>query len=588
MSPAAVLTPPPAAMRRVVIVEDEGILALDIERQLSRLGFDVRGVAGDCEAALVLIEREKPDLVLMDIRIQGPLDGIETVLKLRERFDVAIVYLTAHSDPNSIERAQQTLPMGYLLKPFKKADLQNVVTIALARDGIERQLRRREELLRTTLSCIGEALITTDEDGAVTSLNAAATTLLGPQPRSSEPRHLREVLPLKRPDGATFGVDPVQAAQASGRVDFEARLDTPEGQRSVVGTAAAVRAGLASYGVVLAVRDLTELLLTRRQLEFSERLSAMGTMAAGVAHEVNNPLAIVMTNLSFALREPLSDELREALVEASDGAQRVARIVRDLTLFAKPQPEALTAMDPRRLLTSALALTRGTWRSVCGVDLSLGPVPTVMASPMRLSQVVVNLVINAVHAMQGSSRAALLTLSSHTNERGDAVMSVLDTGPGVPAALHERIFEPFFTTKSTSQGTGLGLAVSRSIVESHGARLTLDSTDAGARFSITLPAAPRPTPTVVPTVCWIGPATDELRRLGVAAVPAEADAVRAELAARPNVVLLALPPDEARRLASSVPELEDHFILVTSHPPPRGVVRLVPPFDLMALAALVR
>ena len=578
----------PTPTRKLVIVEDEAILALDLERFLRGAGYDVRGVAADGESAVSLVEHEKPDLVLMDIHLQGPQDGVATAKELKERFGVPVVYLTAHGDPRTIDRARSTEPMGYLLKPFKKADLQNVVTIALARDDIERQLRRREEVLRTTLSCIGEALITTDEGGVVTSLNHAATTLLGPLPRSSEPRHLREVLPLKRPDGEVLGVDPVEAAQAAGRLDFEARLDTPEGQRSVVGTAAAVRSGVTSYGVVLAVRDLTELLLTRRQLEFAERLSAMGTMAAGVAHEVNNPLAIVTTNISFALRGSLPDELREALVDASDGAQRVARIVRDLTLFAKPQPEALTAIDPRRLLGPALALTRGTWRNVCGVDLSLGPVPTVMASPMRLSQVVVNLIINAVHAMQGSSRAALLSLSSHTNERGDAVLSVLDTGPGVPAALQERIFEPFFTTKATSQGTGLGLAVSRSIVESHGAHLTLDSSAAGARFSITLPAAPRPAPTVVPTVCWVGPATDDLQRLGVAAVRAEADAVRAELATRPDVVLLALSLDEARQLVSSVPELEDHSFLVTSHPPPRGLVRLVPPFDVMALAALVR
>ncbi len=100
---------------RLVTVEDEGILARDLERSLTGAGFDVRGVAIDSEAAFAMVAAEHPDLVLMDIRLHGPRDGIETAAALRERFDVPVVYLTAYSDPKTMARAQQTEPMGYLL-----------------------------------------------------------------------------------------------------------------------------------------------------------------------------------------------------------------------------------------------------------------------------------------------------------------------------------------------------------------------------------------------------------------------------------------------------------------------------------------
>lgn len=589
MSAATAVDRKPAS--RIVIVEDEAVLALNLERQLRELGYDVRGVAADSKEALELVARERPDLLLMDIRIQGSLDGIETAREVQQRHDVAVVYLTAHSDPTTIERAQATGPLGYLLKPFKKPDLQNVVRIALDRRENERALQRREEALRITLSCIDEAIVTTDLGGAVTSLNVAATQLVGRDDAALMQRPLAEVLPLRRPDGTRLSADPVAAAQAQRRVPVEGQLDTPRGARSVVGTAVALRQGGAPFGVVVALRDLTELLQARRQLEFAERLSALGTLAAGVAHEINNPLSVVLANLSFALGEQTDAEVHEALLEAHDAGRRVATIVADLRAFSKPQSESFSAIDPREPLVAALGITRSTWKSVAGVDLNLGPVPAVLASPTRLAQVLVNLIVNAVHAMKTvATREHRLTLTSSLDDSGRVALSVRDTGPGVPDPLRERVFEPFFTTKPQGEGTGLGLAISRSIVEQHGGRFELTSDENGACFTIRLPPGGS-TPMRSFTrsrLCWVGAITEEARLMGCQPVAPVAADVRAALSEQPAVVIAALGNQAFRALTRDVPDLEAQAIHVSDEAPRTGQIRLVPPFDFAALAALQR
>ena len=583
------LEAPAPATRRLVIVEDEGILALDIQRHLTRAGFDVRGVVGDSDSALALVEAERPDLVLMDIRIQGERDGIETAATLRSRFDVPVVYLTAHSDPKTMERAQQTDPVGYLLKPFKKPDLENVVSIALARWDNERKLRRREEALSVTLSCIGEAIVTTNETGEVTYLNVAAERLAGRRRCDAINLPLGEVLSLRGSDGGPLGEDPVKEARAHGRVEFESTL----GSRTLAGTAVELRHGATSFGAVLALRDLTDLLVTRKQLEFAERLSALGTLAAGVAHEVNNPLSVVISNLEFALQGDLPHDAREALAEAVEGAQRVAHIVGDLRALSRPQSEALRPVEPGQVLGSALAFTRGHWRGVAGVALELDAVPGVMAAPTRLAQVFVNLIINAVQAMETVSQAHVLSLCCSTSAHGEAVLEVRDTGEGIPEALRERIFEPFFTTKPLGKGTGLGLAVSRSIVENQGGRLEVSAGPGGVgtSFRVILPAVGL-VPPVPLRAWWVGPPSPE--RAVLEQVPGwefltgdEPDLAGRFAQRDPQVVLLCLPEPRAGALCLAQPELEARALRVGDRNPV-GLVTLRQPFDARSLGAFVR
>ncbi|MFO0598912.1 MAG: response regulator [Myxococcaceae bacterium] len=528
--------------RRIVIVEDEGILALDIERHLRSRGFDVVGVAADSQSALSLIEETRPDLVLMDIRIQGDVDGIETARAIGDRFDLPVVYLTAHSDPGTIERAQRTAPLGYLVKPFKKPDLENVVGIALRRARLERSLRQREAELRSTLECLDEAVFAVGEDAEIQFANPAASALLGLKAEQLEGRPLTDLVPAVAAS--------LDEARHAGRAALTTTLDR-NGQRTLIGTVARMH----EQSLVVALRDLTELLTARRQAELADRLSTLGSLAAGVAHEVNNPLAVVVSNLSYLGQDAvLSPDGREALQEAQEATQRVSRLVGELLTFTSPQHEVFETSTAAAGVRSALRLTRSQWKSV-DVSLVLDDAPPITISPPRLSQVLVGLVINACQALEDERSPRALQLQVGATSSGSALIQVMDSGPGVQEQLRTRIFEPFFTTKPGGKGTGLGLAIANNLVARMGGELRCVSRPDGARgacFAIELPRSNAPLELAL-KVAWVGeekPLLAELRSV-CEVEQLSAEAARGSSAAV-IIVSSPLPSGELDRLGPTV------------------------------------
>lgn len=161
------------------MVEDEGIVATDIERCLEDAGFEVTGIAASAEDALREASRDCPDLVLMDVRIQGDADGIEAGHELHQRFGLPIVYLTAHGDPDTIERAKKTEPLAFLLKPFKPNELTHVIEFALNRSRAEREVRERERSFLSAMQSVGDAVLTADGKGNIRFMNLTAEVLTG-------------------------------------------------------------------------------------------------------------------------------------------------------------------------------------------------------------------------------------------------------------------------------------------------------------------------------------------------------------------------------------------------------------------------
>ena len=164
---------------RIVVVEDESLLAEDIQERLKNLGYEVAAVAHSGEEALAVVAAAHPDLVLMDIRLKGKMDGIDTARVVRERFNLPVVYLTGEADGATLERAKATEPLGYLLKPIEEKRLYSTVEIALYKHKMDQRLRRIERWFATTLKSIGDAVIVTDTEERVTYMNSMAETLTG-------------------------------------------------------------------------------------------------------------------------------------------------------------------------------------------------------------------------------------------------------------------------------------------------------------------------------------------------------------------------------------------------------------------------
>ncbi len=247
-------------------------------------------------------------------------------------------------------------------------------------------------------------------------------------------------------------------------------------------------------------RDVSEEERLRAQLEQSDRLAALGQLAAGMAHEINNPLTYVLANCAAAVQQvralpsgvPGKGALEELLEEAEAGAERIRGVVTELSAFSRPAGDELRALDVRNVLERSVRLSQNELRHRATVVRTYEDVPRVMASERRLTQVFVNLLVNAAQAMTvGSARGNRIELRTRTDDRGRATVEVADTGPGIPADSLARVFEPFVTTKEDGLGTGLGLTICRTIVEEHDGRIVaLANPGGGALLRVTLPAAP--------------------------------------------------------------------------------------------------
>jgi PAS domain S-box-containing protein len=165
--------------RKVLIVEDEQIVATELREILSSLGYSVVGIASSGPDALARADESRPDLILMDIRIKGEMDGIETAVRIMARWDVPVVFVTAHADQETLRRAKATGPMGYLLKPFSERELQVAIEMAVYKHDLEKQLKEQKQKLSAMLESIGDAVIAADQEGRVTLINPAASSLTG-------------------------------------------------------------------------------------------------------------------------------------------------------------------------------------------------------------------------------------------------------------------------------------------------------------------------------------------------------------------------------------------------------------------------
>ena len=396
------------------------------------------------------------------------------------------------------------------LQARRERQVRVLMEVAQRARQARQQARESEDRVRLLLDSTVEAICGLDLDGLITFCNSAALRILG----LSAPAQLlgRPFYAMARLPGADHPLPPVwidAAVRSYARLEQELQLVRDDSTVIPVqhSAAAMLRQGKI-VGRVVTFLDVTErkraeeaLRKSQAQLRMADRLVTVGTLSAGVAHEINNPLAYTLANLSYVrdalarVKEPPPGldvgELRASTDEAIEGAERVRRIVKDMKTLSRMDDDRVAAVDVQAALDASVNMVAHELRHRAQVVKEYGNVPLVRGNEGRLVQVFLNLLVNAAQAIQGNAPDRNeVRLVTSMDGPGRVAIEISDTGIGIPEDVLPRIFDPFFTTKPVGVGTGLGLSICHSLVTSMGGSIEVASkVGVGTRFLILLPAA---------------------------------------------------------------------------------------------------
>src|SRR5881392_4016077 len=359
-----------------------------------------------------------------------------------------------------------------------------------------------ERHLRLVMDAVPDAIAVLDRDGRVIDLNESARRLLAAPPHGGADR---SVFASLEADAAATVRERLAAAFRGEVQRFEVAGRREDGTKSL---SAMLYAPVRERGEVTRVlalaRDITDQKHTEHQLQQAEKLSAMGQLVSGVAHEINNPAAIISGFAQTLLLDVVKAEQREMLQMIYDEATRIGRITANLLAFARAGGSQRTLVDLNDIVRRTFALRAyhlTTLNIAVTLELSAAE-PKFWADPSELQQMLLTLLINAEQALVSVETPRTIVVRTVASEE-DVRLEVADSGPGIAPEIRAKIFDPFFTTKPEGVGTGLGLSICYGIAREHGGRIWVESEPGqGARFAVTLPRDPReesrPEPTVPP------------------------------------------------------------------------------------------
>ncbi len=498
---------------QVLVVEDEAIVAMDLQYKLEALGYCVPSVTGSGDEAVELAAELNPDLVLMDIRLVGYTDGIDAARQIRDRLDVPVVFLTAYADETTLQRAKMTEPFGYLLKPVDQRALQTVVEVAVHKHRMERQLRESERWLAAVLRSTSDAVATTDEEGCLTFMNPVAEAFMGLAKEDALGQSLASLFDVSGEQGREFAENPVTRSLRENRVVglAEDTVLLPRGGKPIPlgGTAAPLWDDSGNVaGVVLTFRNVSERKRAESELaaaldkaQETDRLKSQ--LLSTVSHELRTPLAAIKGFATTLLdnEDKLEDaERREFLQEIDAASDRLTNLIAHLLEFSRLEAGLLPIKQVPTDVNQVLAGALNHWRirtpeRPVVVDIPQD-LPQVMADPRRLRQVLDNLLDNAQKYTPARSQVWIECVEAVDATKPVVRLTVRDKGPGIPEEQLELIFEPFQQavepTGRPAGGVGLGLAICRRIIDAQQGRIWAESSNGnGAAFFITLPVADR-------------------------------------------------------------------------------------------------
>jgi PAS domain S-box-containing protein len=483
---------------RALVVDDEHLILKIISDILTKEGYEVK-TAFSCDRALQLLKENSLQVVLTDIRMPEK-SGINLLEEIRTfNSDIPVILMTGFASLDTAMRAVQHGAFDYITKPLDYDKLKSVIKHAVERYDLLRENRRllkelklinanlefkvkeRTRDLENILSSTHESIITMDKNLVIKSANPKTEDIFDKSFIGRQISELIEginfdsIIPKILADSAYNTKHEVKYGDKFLEVTFSPLIDFEDSD---------------IFGVIAVTEDITEKKKLEAQLIQSAKMSAVGQLAAGIAHEFNNILSGIVGYTSFAMSRTDIEHIKRDLKVVEKASGRAVDIVKKLLSFSRQKEEKFQLASIEQVIEDTLALIEHDLQSQ-GVKIlrHYGKVPPIRMDVGEVQQVILNMTINSKHAMPQGGVIAI-----NTQLEGDYVkIDFSDTGIGIPKENLSRIFEPFFTTKgsrggSSISGTGLGLSVIYAMVERHGGRIEVDSeVGKGTTFTTRLP-----------------------------------------------------------------------------------------------------
>ena len=485
----------------ILIVDDDENLRETLSLMLEMKGYATDSASSGSEA-IDKVQGRLFNIALLDIKLPD-IDGIDLLRSLKEKHpDLAAIMVTAHS---STETAVQALNRGasaYITKPIGMNDIISVVQDTLEKQRLlienrrlfqeaqqelaerkraEAQLRTQKEFTDRILETTPSAVMVINSDLHVVMINQRFCITFGREKSDVEGKQLGDIMPVKNLSDRilkTFAGEEPQALEVF-------RYETPSG----TGILEANIVPMGKDEILLIINDVTEVREKQEKLYLTDRLASVGEMAAGIAHELNNPLTSAIGFSELLMQRDLPEDIKEDLGLVYSEAKRAASTVKNLLAFAREHSQKKEMVQINKVVLDVLKL-RAYDHRIHNIQVMTKfdeQLPDILADYFQMQQVFLNIIINAEHAMIEAHNKGILTIS--TEKKNNIVkISFTDDGPGISAEIKKRIFDPFFTTKGVGNGTGLGLSICFGIVSEHGGKTYCESElGQGTTFIVELP-----------------------------------------------------------------------------------------------------
>ncbi len=481
---------------KILIVENEALIAQDIQWRLRKMGYDTPLVVSTGAEAITKAEEYKPDLILIDIFTTGETEGIKTAEKIRLNLNIPIIYLTSSTDKATFEQAKATNPFAYLIKPFTDIELHYTIDMALHKHRTEELLFQSKQDWEDTFNTITDMITVHDRDFNIIRWNKAAEEILDlPLLKSKKVKCFEYYHGTDKPPERCPSCDCMITGEASDFELFEPHLNRFIEIRAIPRFDSENNIS----GVIHVVRDITRRRQMEEELLKSSKFESIGILTAGIAHDFNNLLQGILGNITYAkiLLDP-DDKAFEKLETAEIGYISAVKLTEQLIAFSEGTTSGRKTELLKKLIIditkytlngtdikSDLAVPEGLWQ--------------VEADEKQMALMIQNIVQNAIDAVPEGGTIKVTAENTEIDEKNSVVLnkgkyvkiSIKDNGTGIPKNILPKIFDPYFSTKEKGEkkGVGLGLSICYSIIKACKGSIIVESEpETGTIVNIFLPA----------------------------------------------------------------------------------------------------